>query len=291
VLEVALALTAAVLFALGTVLQQKEAERASGEEALKAGFLLQLVRRPIWLAGIVADGIGYVCQAAALGIGRLVVVQPLLASMVVFALPLGKRILGQRIGRREIGAAIAVTVGLAVFLVVADPEGGREDATTAAWIVSFAVATAVVVPLVLAGRVAKRPALKAALLGTACGVLWGLSAGLTKAVVEDLDEGVLALLEDWHLYALVVIGWASLTLAQASLQAGALAPAVATQAALDPITSVLLGVFAFEETIHDSALGVTLSLTAFVAMVAGIVVLAAATGGDPHEAERPELAR
>jgi drug/metabolite transporter (DMT)-like permease len=285
VLEVVLALTAAVLFALGTVLQQKEASQASGEEALKAGFLLQLVRRPVWLAGIAADGIGYVAQAAALGIGRLVVVQPLLASMVVFALPLGVKILGQRIGRREVLAALAVTVGLAVFLVVADPEGGREDATTGAWIASFAVASAVVVPLVLVGRVAKRPPLKAALLGIATGVLWGLSAGLTKAVVEDIDEGVLALLEDWHLYALVVVGWASLTLSQASLQTGALAPAVATQAALDPITSVLLGVFAFEETIHDSALGVTLSLAGFVVMVAGIVVLAATTGGgepDPH---------
>jgi drug/metabolite transporter (DMT)-like permease len=285
VLEVVLALTAAVLFALGTVLQQKEASQASGEEALKAGFLLQLVRRPVWLAGIAADGIGYVAQAAALGIGRLVVVQPLLASMVVFALPLGVKILGQRIGRREVLAALAVTVGLAVFLVVADPEGGREDATTGAWIASFAVASAVVVPLVLVGRVAKRPPLKAALLGIATGVLWGLSAGLTKAVVEDIDEGVLALLEDWHLYALLVVGWASLTLSQASLQTGALAPAVATQAALDPITSVLLGVFAFEETIHDSALGVTLSLAGFVVMVAGIVVLAATTGGgepDPH---------
>jgi drug/metabolite transporter (DMT)-like permease len=280
VLEVVLALTAAVLFALGTVLQQKEASQASGEEALKAGFLLQLARRPVWLAGIAADGLGYVAQAVALGVGRLVVVQPLLATMVVFCLPLGVKILGQKIGRREVLAALAVTGGLAVFLVVADPEGGREDATTAAWIVSFAVAAAVVVPLVLAGRVAKHPPLKAALLGTACGVLWGLSAGLTKAVVEDVDEGVLALLEDWHLYALVVIGWASLALAQASLQTGALAPAVATQAALDPITSVLLGVFAFEETIHDSALGVALSLTGFVAMVAGIVILAAATGGD-----------
>jgi drug/metabolite transporter (DMT)-like permease len=274
VLEVALALAAALLFALGTVLQQKEAQRASGEEALRAGFLLQLARRPVWLGGIAADALGFVAQAAALGIGRIVVVQPILATTVVFALPLGARILGTRVGRREVGAALAVTTGLAVFLVVADPGGGREDATTAAWIASLAVAAAICVPLVLAGRAARRAPLKATLLGTATGVLFGVSAGLTKAVVEDLDEGIVALLSDWHLYALAVVGWASMTLAQASLQTGALAPAVATQSALDPIASVLLGVIAFEETIHGGALGLAGSLLGFLVMVGGIWVLA-----------------
>ena len=127
--------------------------------------------------------------------------------------------------------------------------------------------------------------MKATLLGIATGILWGLSAGLTKTVVEDLDEGVLSLLGDWHLYALAVVGWASLTLAQASLQAGALAPAVATQAAVDPIASVLLGTLAFEETIHHGALGVAGSLAGFAAMVGGIVVLASSQAGQTPSAQ------
>jgi drug/metabolite transporter (DMT)-like permease len=291
VLEVALALTAALLFAFGTVLQQKEAEQVSDDDARKAGFLLRLAKRPVWLAGMAADGAGYGAQAAALGIGRIVVVQPILATTVVFALPLGVRILGQRVGRREVLAALAVTAGLGVFLVLADPEGGREDATTAAWIASFAVAAAVCLPLVLAGRRASTPAMKATLLGIATGILWGLSAGLTKAVVEDLDQGVLHILGDWHLYALAVVGWASLTLAQASLQAGALAPAVATQAAVDPITSVLLGTLAFEETLHHGALGLAGSLLGFAAMVAGIVVLASAQSSAEEEPSADVVAR
>jgi drug/metabolite transporter (DMT)-like permease len=291
VLEVALALTAALLFAFGTVLQQKEAEQVSDDDARKAGFLLRLAKRPVWLAGMAADGVGYGAQAAALGIGRIVVVQPILATTVVFALPLGVRILGQRVGRREVLAALAVTAGLGVFLVLADPKGGREDATTAAWIASFAVAAAVCLPLVLAGRRARAPAMKATLLGIATGILWGLSAGLTKAVVEDLDQGVLHILGDWHLYALAVVGWASLTLAQASLQAGALAPAVATQAAVDPITSVLLGTLAFEETLHHGALGLAGSLVGFAAMVAGIVVLASAQSSAEEEPSADVVAR
>ena len=42
-MAVVLALLAALLFAGGTVLQQKVAETASEDEALKAGFLLRLV--------------------------------------------------------------------------------------------------------------------------------------------------------------------------------------------------------------------------------------------------------
>ena len=50
--------------------------------------------------------------------------------------------------------------------------------------------------------------------------LFGISAGLTKATVEQLDDGVLAILEHWHLYALIVVGYLSMTLSEAALQTG-----------------------------------------------------------------------
>src|ERR671916_212841 len=111
-----------------------------------------LARGPRWLAGIAADALGFVAQAAALAIGRIVVVQPLLATSVVFALPLGARLEGKPISRPEILAALAVTAGLGGFLVLADPEGGVENASAAAWIVSFAVAAALCGGLVMASR-------------------------------------------------------------------------------------------------------------------------------------------
>src|SRR5829696_1117139 len=100
-MDVALALAAALFFSLGTVLQQQVARGA--------GFLLRLARRPRWLAGIASDGLGFLCQAGALAAGRLVVVQPLLATSVVFSLPLGAKLGGRRVVRREMGAAVAVT--------------------------------------------------------------------------------------------------------------------------------------------------------------------------------------
>ena len=272
-MAIPLALAAALLFSLGTVLQQQVAATASEEEARGAGFLLRLARQPRWLGGIVADGLGFVAQAAALGLGRIVVVQPLLATSVVFALPLGARFEHKPVSRPEILGALAVTAGLGAFLVLADPGGGVNNASATAWVVSFAVAAVLCSALTLSAR-GRAPVHRAALLGTAAGILFALSAALTKATVEQLDDGVLAVFEHWQLYALVVVGYVSMTLSQASLQAGALAPAVATQMALDPVASLFLGTLAFEETIHEDTGTLLAALVAFAVMIGGIAFLA-----------------
>jgi drug/metabolite transporter (DMT)-like permease len=273
--DVVLALAAALLFSLGTVLQGQVASRASERDAGGAGFLLRLARRPRWLVGVGADALGFAAQAAALAVGRIVVVQPLLASSVVFSLPLGAKLDGRRMRPQSLVAALVVTAGLGAFLVVADPAGGREDASTAGWIGSFAVAA--LLSAVLSALARGRPAgHRAALLGSAAGILFGLSAALTKATVELLDEGLLEPLGDWHLYALVAVGWVGMTLAQRSLAAGPLAPAVATQMTLDPVTSLLLGTLAFDETIHEDTGTLLLALGAFAVMLAGVLYLALA---------------
>jgi drug/metabolite transporter (DMT)-like permease len=272
-MAIPLALAAALLFSLGTVLQQQVAATASEEEARGAGFLLRLARQPRWLAGIVADGLGFVAQAAALGLGRIVVVQPLLATSVVFALPLGARFEHKPVSRPEILGALAVTAGLGAFLVLADPGGGVDNASATAWVVSFAIAAVLCSALTLSAR-GRAPVHRAALLGTAAGILFALSAALTKATVEQLDDGVLAVFEHWQLYALVVVGYVSMTLSQASLQAGALAAAVATQMALDPVASLFLGTLAFDETIHDDTGTLLAALVAFAVMIGGIAFLA-----------------
>lgn len=123
-LSIVLGLVAAFLFAVGTVFQQKAAMQESEDAAQSAGFLLTLARKPVWLFGVAMSGLGFAAQAAALGVGRLVVVQPLLVASIVFALPLGAKFTGQRVGRREIVGAIAVTAGIAGFLIIGNPSEG-----------------------------------------------------------------------------------------------------------------------------------------------------------------------
>ncbi len=54
---------AALLFAIGTVLQLRAATEPTDRQAVRACFLLSLVRRPGWLAGIASDGLGFLAQA------------------------------------------------------------------------------------------------------------------------------------------------------------------------------------------------------------------------------------
>jgi drug/metabolite transporter (DMT)-like permease len=270
-MDIALALAAALLFALGTVLQQRAGLEAPVEGS-SSGLLVQMAKRPVWLLGILADGFGFIAQAAALGFGRLAVVQPLLVASVVFALPLGARLTGQKVKPIDIGAALLVTAALVAFLTFADPSGGRADAPLGDWLIAIGACLAVCVPLVIAGRTGAPPR-RAALLGIATGVLFALSAALTKAVVDELDDGIFTIFTTWHLYGLVVIGYASMTLNQMALNTGALAPAVATSMAFDPITSVVLGVVLLDESLNVGALEIAVSLLALVAAGIGMAVL------------------
>jgi drug/metabolite transporter (DMT)-like permease len=270
-MDIALALAAALLFALGTVLQQRAGLEAPVEGS-SSGLLVQMAKRPVWLLGILADAFGFIAQAAALGFGRLAVVQPLLVASVVFALPLGARLTGQRVKPVDVGAAFLVTAALVAFLTFADPSGGRADAPLGDWLIAIGACLAVCAPLVIAGR-SGTPPRRAALLGIATGVLFALSAALTKAVVDELDDGIFTIFATWHLYGLVVIGYASMTLNQMALNTGALAPAVATSMAFDPITSVVLGVVLLGESLNVGALDVAVSLLALVAAGVGMAVL------------------
>lgn len=271
-MDIVLAIAAAVFFAFGTVLQQK-AGLESPSEGGSSGLLLRMARRPVWLAGIAADALGFVCQAVALAVGRLAVVQPLLVSTVVFALPLGARFTGQRVKRIDLGAALLVVVALIGFLTIAEPSGGRDDAPLSEWLIAGGACIAVCVPLALVGRFG-RPPRRAAMLGTATGVLFALSAALTKVVADQFDEELFAVFLHWHLYALVAVGYASMTFNQLALNTGALAPAVATSLAFDPITSVVLGVTLLQESLHTTPLELVGTVVALAAALAGMAVLA-----------------
>lgn len=283
-MDIALALVAALMFAIGTVLQQRAATKVPDEDAMKAGLLVRLAKQPVWLAGIVADGAGFVAQAAALSIGRLVIVQPLLATSVVFALPLGAKLEGRRLGARELGGALAVVGGVGVFVVVANPSGGVDNPELGVWIAAGAVAGVICTLLVLGAR-GRSAGVRASLLGSAAGILFALSAALTKAVTDQLDDGIVTIFSHWQVYALLVIGYASMTLSSQSLQTGALAPAAATQMSLDPVASLLLGTLAFDERLHTSLLGGVAALAGFAAMIAGLVVLSRSQAtADSHKA-------
>jgi drug/metabolite transporter (DMT)-like permease len=268
-----LAFASAAVFALGIVLQQRVVMDAPEAKEASAGILFQLVRHPVWVAGVASYGVAFGLQAAALGDGRLAVVQPILASQIVFALPLGVWLSSQKVTRTDVIAAIVVTVSLALFLVLADPSGGRDDAPVGEWIVAGAVLVGMSAGLVVAG-LTRAGALRAALLGTAAGLLFGLVSALTKGAIEVLQDDGFGVLGNWHVYALIAVGFAGMTVTQLSLQAGVLPPAVATSSIFNPAASVVIGLTLFEEQVHHSTAGRVGAVVALLAMFGGIAALA-----------------
>jgi drug/metabolite transporter (DMT)-like permease len=274
-LSISLALVAALLFALGTVLQQRVAMTASDAETHSAWVLLRLARHPVWLGGIVLTWVGFGFHAAALSHGELVFVQPVLAMTVVFALPMGARLSAQRIERRDYGAALLAAGGLAAFLLISNPDAGIEDPGAGAW-VFWGGAMLVVGAALTAAGLHRRPALKATLVGTAAGVLFGLHGAITKEMTEQLHSG--PLLGDWAVWGVLILGAISMSVSQIALQAGDLSPAVATESIFSPLIAVVLGVGLFEEAIHSSAAGTAASLLALAAMLAGVAILSRREG-------------
>ena len=273
-MEIVLSLVSALLFALGTVLQQRAGVQAPSA-GTNVGLVLRMATRRVWLAGIVLDTLGFVAQAAALGSGRLSVVQPLLIFSVVFALPLGVRLSGQHVQRGEVVAAAVVVAGLVGFLAVASPSGGRNDAPLSEWLIASAIIAVVCAPLVLLGRHGPAPR-RAAWLGTAAGILFALTAALTKAAVDELNVGVWHVLSSWEPYALAAVGYTSMTLNQMALNTGALAATIATSTAADPVVSVVLGLVLFDESLHVAGVGAIVSVVALGAALGGMAVLARA---------------
>jgi drug/metabolite transporter (DMT)-like permease len=241
----ALAIFAAFLFALAATLQQREAVSAGGG-GMSVTFFLTLIRRPIWLLGTAALLGGYALQGAALGKGRLVVIQPLLVTTVVFALPLGILITHQVVTRRDWAAAAGVVAALAAFIVIGDPAAGLDDAPAWEWTICLVVVCALASGAVFLGRRA-RPGRRAAALGTAAGMLFGISASLAKPVVEELDEGLSVVVGDWRTWAMIGTGAVAFLIQQGALATGQLAPAVATTSLANPVVASLVGVLILEE--------------------------------------------
>ena len=272
-----LALLAALAFALGTVLQQKGTlQTTSGENDPR--FLVEILHKPVWLAGMICQSAGWILQAAALDRGPLVVVQSLTAMSLVIALPLGIWLTKQHIGPREWLGALAVLVGIMSFLWAGAPSGGTNDPSASLWW-GACLGTSLVVGTLAALGIRRRAASKALLFGSAAGFGYGLQAAVTKTFVGELGHGALSLLADWSVYVLVVSAVVGFVLQQGALRTGVLAPAMASSNAVTLFSSVTLGVVVYGERLSADGDGhVASAAVGLVVAIVGIVLLGSAEG-------------
>jgi drug/metabolite transporter (DMT)-like permease len=284
-----LALAAALFFAVAATLQQKGA-LLLGIAPDNLRSFVRLARERWWLAGSGALLVGYVLQAVALDHGRLSIIQPLLVTTVVFALPLGYFLTAQQVGLREIGGAATVVAGLAVYAEVGDPAGGNDNAPNGEWAIAIAVIVVICLGALAYGRRGGAPARLAATDGVVAGILFGLSACLVKPTVEMLHGGVSEVLSHWEFYAMAAAGILAFVLQQVSLSRGLLATSVATVSVANPIVSVALGVLLFDERLSRPLWHVVLAICGLVLAMLGAVVISIAREREPQAASVPSPA-
>ncbi len=268
----------ALLSALCTAANLVFQHQASGEAPAEADrgwrLLRHLAVQPLWLVGLAVMAIGFVCHAVALHFGQLSLVQPLLVTELVFVLVLRRIRTRERLGRRPWIAAIVTCAGLAALLVSADPSQSSTEPSARGWV------TATVVIAVLAGGSALLarvgpPRLRAGLYGAAAGLVWALDAAFVKTTTDVLAaDGWWRMFLHWPVYALVVSGAIGILLLQAALHAGPLSASQPAVVTVDPLASIVLGVWLFHEGFRDTPLAVAISALAFAVMIVGVVLMA-----------------
>jgi drug/metabolite transporter (DMT)-like permease len=271
------ALGAALFIAIGDVIHQRSAHEVTDESVGHLGLFARLLRdRQGWLGSIVA-AVGFALQAAALGLGSVLLVQALLVTSLLFALPVNARLTHRRVTRWEWVWAVLLAGAVAVIVTVGNPSAGQARGSLEVWTEVALVLGPALVLCVVGARIWPGP-IGAVLLAVVSGALWGLFAVLTKGVVDRLDlgswAGFLRVFEIPELYAWVLVAIAGTAWQQASFRAGALTASLPTMTVTEPIVGSALGVVVLGEALRPGESGWVVLGVAVVAMVAATAALA-----------------
>jgi hypothetical protein len=270
----------AVVFALLTALTnalalttQHIASTRTQEHTSNWRLVLFLFRQPLWLLGWAALCGSLVFQALALHFGPMSEVQPLLVSELIVALLLRRLWLRQNIASLAWLSAGVTVIGLAVFLIASSPAGRANVPRASHW--TAPVLACLVVTAVLVG-VAQRgsPSRRAGFFAAATGVMWALEATFIKATTDTITaSGFVGALSHWPVYALIVGGIVGLLCEQAALHVGPLNVSQPFIVIVDPVVSVVLGLWLYRETLQSGFVHVSIATLGFLVMSVGVVLL------------------
>jgi drug/metabolite transporter (DMT)-like permease len=246
---------------------------SSAKKAKGWRFVVSLLANPLWLAGWGALAGGFVFQALALHAGQMSVVQPLLVTELVFVLALRRVWLRQSIRGVTWWAAVLTCVALGVFLATSEPQGGTHYPDSHAWATGAwgtVGAASVLALLGMRGSTTRRTVLVA----SATAMMWALVATLVKTMTDTWSEfGVGGMFLHWPVYALAAGGLGAEVLQQMTLRMGPLSVSQPLLVIINPMVSIALSVWIFEEYFTPDALRLAVGSLAFAIMCAAAAVL------------------
>ncbi|WNI32874.1 DMT family transporter [Streptomyces sp. ITFR-6] len=273
VLVLVLAVSAACCLGFGFVLQQAAASHAPKSDYLSFRLLLDLMRVRSWLAGIGLMVCGMVLGALALGKGEVSVVEPLLATNLLFAMTLSRHRTGQRLGRQGWAGLWLLACGVAAFLLAGEPKGGSAVSSPLRhWLVIGVVAGIALALTMYAAR--SRSVAAPALLAVAAGLLYGLQDALTRVSGQLIgDDGWAALMMSWQPYAVLVLGVTGLLLVQSAFETGPLRMSLPALTAAQPLAGIACGIGFLGDQVRTDTGALAWQAAGLAAIVTGIVLL------------------
>jgi hypothetical protein len=201
------------------------------------------------------------------------VVQPILVTELVFVLVLRRVWVRQDVARAAWAASLVVCGALAAFLVAAEPTGGHSSPAAAQWLSALPVFGGAIALLAALGTRGS-PTRRSALLASAAGLAWALTATFVKTATETLAAyGVSGMLTRWPVYALVVAVITGIMLDQSALHVGPLSVSQPLLAIVNPLASIILSVWLFDERFTDSPARIVIAALAMAALAVGVIAL------------------
>jgi drug/metabolite transporter (DMT)-like permease len=276
---VAMALTASGFTAFASVAQRRAAAPAPARSGPSLTLIAYLLHRPVWYLGITSMILGFAFQVAALRVGTLSLVQPIIATelVIVFGIiALGGR---QTVQNRDWLSAFGMVASLAAFIALARPAGGHDHASGSMWVLAgvstMALAAALTAAAYLLGATGthSNSSRRAALLGIAAATGFGFVAAVIKELSTHLAQGPSGVFMNWSPYILLLSGAASMFLASHAFQAGSLSASQPGLTIVDPLVASALGVALFRERLNVAPAHLAGELAALAVLVGSVVLL------------------
>ena len=238
-------------------------------------FLRYLLHHPLWLFGWGALAGSLLFQAVALHFAPMTLVQPLLVVELVLALVLRRTWLRQTVAASAWVFSGVTVFFLSIFLFATTRSGDSSESSLHWWAPGSWSAGIVVLLLVVGSR--GSPGRRATMWGSATAVLWALEAAFIKECTNVISQvGYLHLFSRWPFYAFVICGVVGLVCEQTALHLGPLKFSQTAIVILDPVASVLLGIWIFGDRLGQGWMWLSVAALSliFSLVSAGILIAA-----------------
>jgi len=266
---VLIALACAAVYGAGTALQHRVASEVSPTDTGAGRLLVQLLRRPSWIVGLVLSGVAFLLHVAALGHGSLAVVQPIVVTTIVFAVFVRSALDRTLPDRQEVLWAICTWIGLALFVGSVHSKTSQhvvDDRTALLFLLGGALAAVVAV---VAAQRASAPPRRGFLLGVGAGVLYGVAAGLIKMVTSYARIGG-GPAHHWSLWLVAPAGLSAFALSQRAFQEARLSVSVPVLNIVDVLVAVAFGCIVFGDRLFTYPLQLVAELLGATLMAVGV---------------------